>query len=235
VDSLLILTGVEFEARALARALALHRQPSFPFPAFGRDSIRVAPVGLAAALCDARWADLMEGLGRPLVISAGLCGGLDPRLKAAHLVIPSAVLGPSGARQDVDTAASRAAAASAGATACTGLLITARAVMTTPEAKASLFAQTGAVAVDMESAFIMARAAASGCPALVIRAISDSAEESVPTALIRLLDRDGGLRLRHAVTLTLSRPAALPRALALRRRADEALRELARVLAAAFL
>ena len=235
MDSILILTGIELEARALARELALDRQPSFSFPAFGRDSIRLAPVGLAAALCDARWASLVEGLRDPLVVSAGLCGGLDPELEAALLVIPHAVLSSSGARHLVDQAAYRAATLHAGARAGTGVLITAAAVVATPEAKAELFARTGAVAVDMESAAIMARAAASGYRALTIRAISDRAEESLPPALIRTVDRDGALRLCRAVALTISRPAVLPRALALRRRAEKGLQALAQVLAAALL
>jgi adenosylhomocysteine nucleosidase len=227
---LLILTGVELEARALARALDLPRLPSFPFPAFGRPSIRIAPVGVGALLCDSRWAALLDGLPHPLVVSAGVCGGLDPRLGVADLVIPERVLGPTGELHALGSAAHRAAVARAGA--CAGLLVTTREVVSTPTAKAALHAASGAVAADMESAFILARAAASGCAALVVRAVSDPADESLPLELVRLVAPAGGLRLVRALALVGARPALVPRAVALRHRTHRALRAVAPALAA---
>src|SRR5215831_6007397 len=96
LNPLLVLTAIELEARALARRLELPRLTHFPFLAFGRGSVRLAPVGIGAGLCRARWARLLEGLGCPLVISAGVCGGLDPRLAPGDLVIPGRVTGPDG-------------------------------------------------------------------------------------------------------------------------------------------
>jgi adenosylhomocysteine nucleosidase len=195
--------------------------------------MRVAAVGLAAALCGKRWAPLVDGLERPLIISAGLCGGLDPRLKPADLVIPDRVLSPCGEVHVLDPTPGRAAAARAGQRACVGPLVTTRDLVATPEAKAALFAESGAVAVDMESALIVAHAIAAGCQALVVRAVSDSADEGLPTELLRLLNPDGTLGLRQALTVALSRPAVLGRTLTLRRHAHRALRVVARVLAAA--
>jgi nucleoside phosphorylase len=60
--------------------------------------------------------------------------------------------------------------------------VTSREVAATAEAKAALFASTGAVAVDMESSLILAHAAGSGCPALVVRGVSDAANESAPSS-----------------------------------------------------
>lgn len=230
---LLILTAVELEARALARDLDLRRLPSFAFPAFGGDGMRVAAVGLRAVLCGKRLDGLIDGLDRPLIISAGLCGGLDPGLKPADLVIPDRVLSPDGELHVLDPAPGWAAAARAGQRACGGLLLTTEDVLTTPAAKAARFAESGAVAVDMESALIVARATAAGCRALVVRAVSDSAEESLPTELVRLVNPDGTLQFRRMLTAALPRPAVLRRALALRRRAQRALGAVARVLAAA--
>jgi adenosylhomocysteine nucleosidase len=233
VTPLLILTAVELEARALARGLELQRLLSFPFPAFGRDGVRVAAVGLAAVLCGKRWASLIEGLDRPLIVSAGLCGGLDPGLKPADLVIPDRVLSPDGELHVLDATPGWAAAARVGQRACGGLLLTTQEVLATPAAKAARFAESGAVAVDMESALIVARATAAGCRALVVRAVSDSSEEGLPMELVRLLNPDGTLELRRALTATISRPAVIRRTLALRRRAYRGLRVVGRVLAAA--
>jgi adenosylhomocysteine nucleosidase len=230
VTPLLILTGVELEARALARALDLPRLPSFSFPVFGRPYIRIAPVGVGARLCESRWAALMDGLPGPLVVSAGVCGGLDPRLDVADLVIPERVLGPTGAQHALGSAAHRAAVARASA--CAGLLVTTREVVATPEAKAALHAATGAVAADMESACILTHATASGCRALVVRAVSDRADQTLPLELVRLVAPAGGLRLARALALIGVRPALVSRAIALRRRTHRALRAVAPALAA---
>ena len=48
--AILVLTAVELETRALARALSLPSLPSLPFPAFGRGTLRIAPVGIGAQL-----------------------------------------------------------------------------------------------------------------------------------------------------------------------------------------
>ena len=229
---ILILTAVDLEARALARALELPPLSSSPFLAFGRGSVRLAPVGVRACLCESRWAGLLEGLARPLVISAGVCGGLDPRLGPGDLVVPARVMGPTGEPQPVAASHHQRAAACAPTTVCTGPLITTRDVVGTPEAKASLHARSGAVAADMESAVIVARATASDCPALVIRAVSDSAGENLPLELVRLVTPRGSLRLSRAFVLAVTRPALLPRALTLRHRTDQALRAVAGVLAA---
>jgi len=232
VNPILILTAVELESRALARELELPLLRAFSFPVFGRGDLRLAPVGLRAVLCGSRWAALLDGLADPLVVSAGVCGGLDPRLHPGDLVSPERVIDAAGDPHPIATPHHRAAVAGAGATACTGPLITTLGVVATPEAKAALFAASGAVAADMESAVIVARAAAAGYPALVVRAISDSASQSLPPELTRLVTPDGRLRLARALAMTVTRPATLPGALELRRRTHQALRAVARVLAA---
>ncbi len=228
----LILTAVELEARALARELELPSLRAFSFPAFGRGMGRLAPVGLRAGLCGSRWATLLDGLDHPLIVSAGLCGGLDPRLHPGDLVIPDRVIGASGELHPIAAAHHRAAVTRAGGSACTGPLVTTREVVATPEAKAALFVASGAVAADMESAVIVARAVAAGCPALVVRGVSDSAGQGLPAELTHLVTPEGRLRLARALVLGVTRPATLPRALGLGRRTRQALAAVARVLAA---
>jgi adenosylhomocysteine nucleosidase len=105
------------------------------------------------------------------------------------------------------------------------------AVASTPATKAALRARTGAVAVDMESAAIVAMAAQAGCPALVVRAVSDRADEGLPLDLLPVLAADGRLALGAALGL-LARPRVLPRAWALGRSTHRALAAVARALAA---
>lgn len=232
MNSILILTALEFEARALARELELPLLRAFSFPAFGRGTLRLAPVGLRAALCGARWDPLLVGLNHPLVISAGVCGALDPRLRPGDLVIPAEVTGTPDGPHAIAVGHHRAAVARGGAAAWTGALITTREVVATPGAKAALFAASGAVAADMESAAIVARATACGCPALVVRAVSDGAGQSLPPELTHLVTREGRLDWGRALTLIVARPATLPDVLGLGRRTRRALGAVARVLAA---
>ena len=222
----LICTAVELEAQALARALELPTLSSLAVPAFGAGDVRVAVIGLRAGLLPTRWPALLTGLADPLVISAGVCGGLDPALAPGDLVLPDSVLGPAGELANVTPSHHRAAAALA-PSAPTGRLITTREVIATPEAKAALFARTGAVAADMESSVILAAAAAAGLPSLVVRAVSDAAHDALPPELIRLVTPEGRLRVAGAVAL-IAHPAVVPRAIELRRATRRALGKVAR-------
>ncbi|HXJ85135.1 MAG TPA: hypothetical protein VMS64_41390 [Candidatus Methylomirabilis sp.] len=227
---ILILTAVELEARALARELELPHLRDLSFPAFGRGPVRLAPVGLRAALCESRWGPLLDGLGAPLVVSAGLCGALDPRLQPGDLVIPERVIDMAGVALALDPGHHRAALAGA-PIAWTGSLVTTREVAATPEDKAALFGRAGAVAVDMESAVIVAQAARSGYHSLVVRGVSDDARQTLPPELIRLVTPEGRLRLTGAVALTVTRPAMLSDAFGLRQRTRLALGAVAGALA----
>jgi hypothetical protein len=230
VSGILILTGVELEARVLARRLELPRITVLPFPAFGRGLLRVAPVGLRAGLLAARWPRLLAGFNHPLVISGGVCGALAPDLIAGEVVLPESVLGPAGERLNVTPTRHRQVTELAGS-ARGGTLVTVREVAATAEAKAALFASTSAVAVDMESSVILAHAAGAGCPTLVVRGVSDVASENVPLELIDLMAPEGTLRPVRALAL-LTRPRVLPRALALGQATRRALTAVGRVLAA---
>ena len=138
---MLVLTAVELEARALARELELPQGSRFPFPVYerpteiGRARLRVAPVGLRAALLPERWPALVADLASPLVISAGTCGALAPGLGVGDLILPESVLGPTGERLNVTPGAHRSALERA-PDAWTGLLLTSAELVGTPEAKA---------------------------------------------------------------------------------------------------
>jgi adenosylhomocysteine nucleosidase len=231
VTPILILTGVELEARALARQLELPAWRGLGFPVFGRGAVRLAAVGLGAGLCESRFGPLADGLDVPLVISAGVCGALDPRLRSGDLVIPERVIDQDGVTHAV-AVRHRELLAGASPAPWAGALYTAREVVATPGAKAALFARTGAVAVDMESAVVAARAARAGCQALVVRAVSDDAGHSMPAELARLVTPEGRLRVASALTLGVTRPAALAGALELGQRTRRALQVVARTLAA---
>jgi len=215
VSGVLVLTGIAREARALAAWLGLS-------PVLGRDwahyrggAVEVACVGLAAKRLESRVASCRDAA---LVISAGACGALSPGLREGALVVPEVVLTPTGDRYET----SRVAALTRH-----GALLSVAEVVGSPAEKARLLLETGAIAVDMESAAILEWARAGGRAALVVRAVSDTADQTVDADLAGLVDSEGRLRPLTAVRVAVARPRALRGAMALRTSMDAALRAVA--------
>src|SRR5439155_1488585 len=112
----------------------------------------------------------------------------------------------------------------------TGALATVAEVAATPGTKAKLREATGAVAVDMESALILRAAAEAGCPGLVLRGVSDDAEDSLSPELAALVTAEGRVRKARAAATVLRQPAIVPKALKLQRATQRALATVADAL-----
>jgi len=172
----------------------------------GTDLMAVrAGIGVERASAAASWL-ISEGVSA--LMGMGLSGGLYPGLKAGQLVVAKSVLamdcGKNRTCWTADAAAvdhARAAFASEGVpVACGTVLTTAEGILTVSR-KASLFNQTRALAVDMESAAIARAAQETHLPFFILRAVCDPADEAVPRALFDCLDGSGKIRpaavLRH--------------------------------------
>lgn len=138
---------------------------------------RTAAVGAAGALIDA---------GATALVSWGLAGGLDPRLQAGTICLPSVVVSRDGARfaTDVHWREILAAAISHHLRVVSGTLLTSAEAIEDVAAKAAAFAETGAVAVDMESAGVAQIAASKRLPFVAVRAIVDTAGDTLPRAVM---------------------------------------------------
>jgi hopanoid-associated phosphorylase len=123
------------------------------------------------------------------VLSFGLCGALDPTLKVAELVIATSVIfeGQSVMADD----AWRARLTAGLPNAKTGPLAAADEMVPDVAAKARLYRATGALAVDMESHIVAALACRYGVPFAVLRAVSDTAAQTLPPAARVGLGPDG--------------------------------------------
>lgn len=216
----LVLTAIDVEARGLARHLGLARIPQSPWPHFATGALEVACVGLRASQLRTR-ADRLRPFD--LVVSAGACGALAPELSVGDLVVPELV---------VDAAGQRWPTAPVKRVARAGTLLTVGEVVETAAQKSRLWLETGARAVDMESAPILAWAAERGVPGAVIRAVSDGAERGVPAALAASVGDDGRVRPLRAVTAALTRGTAFSDLMELRAGTEAALKTVAGALAA---
>jgi len=218
---LLVLVAVAHEARGLARALGLPRIPS----GYRAPGVLLAPVGLRAAALP-RLEPALTALEPRAVLIAGLAGGLAPDLRPGDLVVASAVLQPDRAGALVpDQALQDRAIKALGAGRLpfrVGPLVTVPEPVPTPEAKARLWRETGALAADMESALLLDWAGRRGLPAVAVRAVADGPRDSLPPALLALVAPDGRLR-PGALAGLLVRPGRLQAALTLGRRSWVAL------------
>lgn len=155
------------------------------------------------------------------LLSFGLAGGLDPALRPGDVLVPGRVLSDAGSWA-ADPALRHALGLG-----CAGPVFGGGAVLATAAAKRGLYARTGAVAVDLESAAVARAAERHGLPFAVLRAVCDPASRDLPRAALVALDgagRIGALRVLGAVA---ARPREVPALLALGADAARARRALA--------
>lgn len=157
------------------------------------------------------------------LLSIGLAGGLDPTLRAGDLVIPAWVL--EGAERWATDARLAAVFGMTG-----GALYGGGGIVTTAPAKRRLHLDSGAVAVDLESAAVARIAAARGVPFAVLRAICDPADRDLPPAALAALDGEGRIGAWRVGASLLWHPGQLPGLLALARDAARARQSLRRAV-----
>ncbi len=209
------LVGLGFEAAILKRA------GGSPPPL-----IAIARQGDAAAT-RARLEDLIKA-GADCLVSFGIAGAIDPALRPGTLLLPEAVIDQADGCSIATDPDWRQAMA--GRSACIGGgMLTLQEAVTTPAAKARLFNDTGAVAVDMESAIAGRLAAERRLPFLVVRAIADDAGQSLPDAALAGVDAEGGVRPWATLAALLQRPGDIGALIALGRAMGVAKSTLARM------
>jgi len=169
------------------------------------------------------------------VLVTGLSGACAPDLRTGDVVVGDRVVVPGGPRDGDGDPELRGRAVraldAAGLRYRVGPLLTVEEVLSTPAAKAARWREEGALAVDMESAHVVAWARRVGLPTVTVRAIADRVEDEVPPDLMDMVGADGRTRPWAAVGL-LARPALLGAAWRIGRRSHRALESLAGFLRA---
>jgi adenosylhomocysteine nucleosidase len=130
-----------------------------------------------------------------LVVSWGLCGGLDPRLRPGDLILGAEVVSDEGAvRTDEAVTLSLAQRlGGAGERVSVERLAASNAPVLTAAAKADLRRASGAAGVDMESLIAGRYAREQRIPFAILRAVSDPAERDLPPLVLNAVDSDGGI------------------------------------------
>lgn len=113
-----------------------------------------------------------------------------------------------------------------------GTLATGNRILVTRAEKKSLWEQTGAIAVDMETAGAIRVAARHNVPWLAVRAISDSANEDMPLDFNTLANANGDPDIGRVILVTLTHPWKIPALIRLGSRSSLAAQNLALFLEA---
>ena len=134
--------------------------------------------------------------GAKALVSWGSAGGLTSQVSPGSLILPHKIISEEGSIYEVDSIwHERLFRRLAGHIDLhTGLLAESKTVLTSPSEKRALFDSTGAIAVDMESAAVVAVAHQAGVPFVAIRAIADRADLTIPQGVLRNLDPFGRVR-----------------------------------------
>ncbi|MGH7990930.1 MAG: hypothetical protein ACREDS_12170, partial [Limisphaerales bacterium] len=156
-----------------------------------------------------------------LVLTCGFAGGLNPDLKLGEVVFELAA--PVANNQKL---ADNLIAASAKP----AKFFCADRIVTTVAEKKKLRAETGADAVEMESAAIHAVCAERGIPCATVRAISDTASEDLPLDFNALSKPDKNLDFGKLFFAIAKSPGKIPALMKLQRQTKFAAQQLANVL-----
>jgi adenosylhomocysteine nucleosidase len=178
----------------------------------------------AGEVCAARAATALIAMGADSLLAVGFAGALAPGIRPGELLLATSVVGENGARWPADArlrerlAVAGTAPAAAGASAATpgaapafhqGALVTVPRVVTTAPEKYRLGEETGALAVDMESAAVARTAAKAGVPMAALRVITDDVDEQLPLDFNRCIDSEGQFHYGRLMRLLARRPLAV--------------------------
>lgn len=219
------VTGLALEQRLLRRAQKRYITRAAEPPKIlcaGADSRRAGDCATHLLQAGTGW-----------LVSFGVAGGLDPDLAPGTLLLPERILSERGREVRTDDARRGqllGRALEAGLTVSEGPLYGSSKAIGSATGKAALHRALGCVAVDMESHAVAAVAAKAGRPLLVVRAVADPAERSLPAFLAGAIDARGHSRLRPVLAQLIKDPSALGPLLQLRRDLQRAVASLEKLL-----
>jgi len=175
-------------------------------------------VGIGRANAEKSVRSFLTSGSPALVLTCGFAGGLNPDLKLGEVVF------------DVQSPKSKVQSQLTAAGAKPVKFFCADRIATTVAEKQALRAQTGADAVEMESAAIHAVCAERGIPCVTVRVISDTADEALPLDFNALAKPDKSIDAGKLALAIAKAPWKIGALLALQKKTKFAAERLAAVL-----
>jgi adenosylhomocysteine nucleosidase len=221
-----VVAALEAEARALGPSMPRGGAPPLSELAAFSDGALLAVSGIGRDAAE-RAARALVDAGVAALMTFGMAGGLDPALAAGSVVLPCELISADGIRflasrswrERVAAAVSPLRAVSAG-----NLLTSTRAI-DTPAGKSAAFRDTGAAAVDMESAAVAAIASLHNLPFIAVRVIVDTAADALPRAVVNA-SRAGRVQIGRLIAGLIMAPGEIAALIRLAQRYRIAMRSL---------
>ncbi len=161
------------------------------------------------------------------LISFGIAGGLAPHLRPGDVILSTEVIGEDRRWRANESFHAQVGDLARRIGAAEGPVLGARDILATEGDKAQAWRDTGALAVDLESAIVARAAEAAGIPFLVLRTIADPATRELPPAALIPLSQDGTPALTRVFREVLRRPRQIAALCGLARETRQALIALA--------
>ena len=205
MSTLGIVVAVTAEARSLSKqSIAKGELIRLPDGAL----VTISGMGRERAARASR--TLLEG-GASALLSWGSAGGLTSKLSPGTLILPETVIASNRSLYHVDATWHNSL--------CDRLrglvgfytdpLVESTTVVCTPAKKAILFRETGAIAVDMESAAVAAVAQKAGVPFVVVRVVADAVDTTIPESTLNAFDEFGRLSFPKLIQGFVQHPTEL--------------------------
>jgi nucleoside phosphorylase len=186
--------------------------------AAGKTGITILLTGIGRQNAEKSLREFLATHSPKLVLTCGFAGGLNPDLKVGEVIfeIPQ----PSTFNLQLSTCGATPAK-----------IFCADRIATTVAEKKKLRAETGADAVEMESAAIHVVCRERGFPCATIRVISDTANEDLPLDFNALSKPDKNLDFGKLFLAVAKSPGKIPALMRLQKKTKFAAEQLAEVLA----
>jgi len=200
-----IVVAVTAEARSLLkRSIANGEMIYLP------DRVMVAVSGMGPRRAGVASRTLLEK-GATALLSWGSAGALTSKLSPGSLILPNTVIASDQALYHVDAAwHNRLCSRLEGHVDFhTEPMVESTMVVCTPAEKAILFRETGAIGVDMESAAVATVAQEEGIPFMVVRAVADAMDTTIPKSTLNAFDEFGQLNLLKLIQGFVQHPTEL--------------------------
>lgn len=227
-----VFVATQAEMKPLATALQPTNQSAYRSDSIvrvgveGRDLL-LAKTGVGPVNAKAAARHLFEEAPVTAALSLGIAGGLSPQVQTGDLIVGERVIlrrssgqverGEKDARLEgfpCDPSFQKAAMTvirRLGSRHCLGPILTVDRIVRTAEEKRVLAAESGAMALDMESAAIASVASAYSVPFLAIRSVLDPIHEDLLIDFDRFLGTEGEPSLPRLMRYLITHPFIIPR------------------------
>ena len=218
---LLVLCALDFERTVLERSRG-ERHSGAPQAEIAIEVCGPGRTGIAQWFASRETCPSCHG-----VLLVGTAGGLDPRLHAGTAFLADRVIDAAGRSW---TPTPRFVASTLEEVRAETVL-SVESAAASPQEKALHHTNSGAAAVDLESAAFAEHCDARGWPWGVVRGISDGATESLPRDVATWVDQQGRLRTLALLASLVRSPGAIAMLPRLRRQSTAALHAAAAIVA----